>query len=53
MTAQDEREFRGYLRQCSDRQVIGVYEKERAASRTDYMRLAEIEAARRGLEVPA
>lgn len=51
MTKKDESEFRGYLRQCTDRQVRGVYEKERDAGRTDYMRLAEIEAARRGIEV--
>lgn len=51
MTARDMREFAGYLRQCTDAQVRGVYEKERDAGREDYAVLAEIEAARRGIEV--
>lgn len=51
MTKSEEQDFRGYLRNCTDRQVRGVYEKERDAGRTDYQRLAEIEAARRGIEL--
>lgn len=49
MTKREESEFRGYLRHCTDNQVRGVYEKEKIANRTDYMRLAEIEAAHRGI----
>jgi len=44
------REFCGYLRQCTDRQVLGVLEKERNACRFDYAALAEAEAIRRNLE---
>lgn len=51
MTKREEAEFRQYLRQCTDRQVRGVYEKERDAGRTDYMRLAEIEAAARKIDL--
>lgn len=50
MTNQDKLEFKQYLRQCTDKQVLGVLEKERGAGREDYANLAEIEAARRGLE---
>ena len=49
MTASDIREFTGYLRNCTDRQVRGVYEKEREAGRDDYAELARIEADRREL----
>lgn len=49
MTAQDRREFEGYLRACTDAQVRGVWDKERAAGRADYVRLAASEAKRRGL----
>lgn len=49
MTAQDIREFNAYLKNCTDSQVIGVLEKERAAGRDNYAALAEAEAARRGL----
>jgi hypothetical protein len=53
MTRQDRSEFWQYLRQCTDAQVRGVYEKERAAGRDDYADLAVIEADRRGIEVRA
>lgn len=33
ISAQDIREFSGYLRQCTDAQVRGVYQKEKAAGR--------------------
>jgi hypothetical protein len=49
MDANDMREFMGYLRQCTDRQVRGVYEKERDAGREDYALLAQAEASRRGI----
>jgi hypothetical protein len=51
MTHQDAREFRAYLRACTDNQVRGVYEKERAAGRDDYAALAKTEAARRGIDL--
>jgi hypothetical protein len=49
MTAHDMREFRGYLKNCTDRQVRGVYEKERDAGRDDYAELALAEAEARGI----
>jgi hypothetical protein len=49
ITAKDIREFRSYLRACTDEQVRGVYEKEKQAGRDEYATLAEIEAQRRGL----
>jgi hypothetical protein len=49
MTPQERREFANYLRQCTDRQVCGVYEKEKAAGRDEETHLAELEAARRGI----
>jgi hypothetical protein len=49
MTAQDMREFRGYLKHCTNAQVQGVYEKERDAGRDDYAELAIAEAERRGI----
>ena len=51
MNAQDMKEFRQYLKQCTDRQVRGVYEKERAAGREDYAELAQAEADARGIEL--
>ncbi len=51
MTTQDKREFQQYLRQCTDRQVQGVYDKEKEAGRMDYAELACDEAYRRGLEL--
>lgn len=51
MNARDKEEFKGYLHQCTDAQVLGVYEKEFSAGREDYATLAELEADRRGLEV--
>ena len=49
ITAQDMREFRGYLKQCTDRQVCGVYEKESEAGREAYAELARAEAEARGI----
>jgi len=49
LAAKDIREFTAYLRNCTDAQVRGVYEKEKAAGRDAYMALAEAEADRRGL----
>ena len=50
LSARDISEFNGYLRICTDRQVLGVLEKERNAGREGYIELARQEAIRRGLE---
>jgi hypothetical protein len=39
----DKREFEAYLRACTDAQVQGVLEKERAANRKYFVRLAKLE----------
>lgn len=49
MTQQEKREFREYLRNCTNRQVQGVYDKEKAANRHQEMELAIQEAERRGI----
>lgn len=49
MTEKDRREFKEYLRNCTDRQVYGVLEKEKASGRQDYADLAQDELGRRGL----
>jgi hypothetical protein len=51
LNAHEIEEFCGYLRNCSDRQVQGVYDKEKAAFRQAYAQLAILEAQRRGLEL--
>lgn len=50
MTAKDKREFKQYLEQCTDAQVLGVLKKERDAGRVGYCLLAEQEANKRNLE---
>lgn len=49
MTEKDRREFKEYLHNCTDRQVYGVLEKEKAAGRQEYAELAQNELERRGL----
>jgi hypothetical protein len=49
LTAKDVREFCGYLENCTDSQVQGVFDKETAANRLDYAELARSEAQRRGI----
>lgn len=51
MNAKDMREFNGYLKNCTDRQVQGVYDKEKTAGRDDYAELARMEAERRGIQL--
>lgn len=51
MNANDMREFRAYLRTCTDVQVRGVWEKEKAAGRDDYAELALAEAENRGISI--
>lgn len=48
-SARDIREFRGFLRNATDRQVQGIYDKEKSAGRDDYAELAVAEAERRGI----
>ena len=50
-SAKDLREFRGFLRNATDRQVQGIYDKESRAGRDDYAELAVEEAERRGIEL--
>ena len=49
--ASDIRDFSGYLRNCTDRQVQGVYDKEKTAGREPYAELAINEAHRRGINL--
>jgi len=49
--AKDIRDFRGFLRNASDSQVQGIYDKERHAGRNDYAELAAAEADRRGISL--
>lgn len=42
-------DFRRYLLTLTNKQVWGVYDKERAAHRSDYAVLARAELAKRGL----
>ena len=49
MSKEDREDFKDYLHKCTNSQVRGVYEKELAAGRSGYVRLALLEAAARGL----
>jgi len=49
ISARDIREFRGFLRNATDRQVQGIYDKEARAGRDEYAELAVAEAERRGI----
>jgi hypothetical protein len=49
MTKAEREEFRQYLRGCTDRQVQGVYDKEKSAGRVTETELAQAEAVRRGI----
>lgn len=51
LTADEIRDFSAYLRNCTDSQVQGVYDKEIEAGRTAYAELAVIEAGRRGIDL--
>lgn len=53
LSARDIREFRGFLRQATDRQVQGIYDKEQRAGRDDYAELAVAEAERRSIVLDA
>lgn len=49
MTKKDKTEFNAYLKNCTDRQLEGVLEKERSAGRTEYVALTKQEMELRGL----
>ena len=49
MKNRDRLDFTRYLALCTDAQVRGVWEKEKAARRHDYARLATDEAEARGI----
>lgn len=51
VTAKDLREFRSFLRNATDRQVQGIYDKEKRAGRDEYAELAVEEAGRRGIDL--
>lgn len=51
MTRDERQDFIGYLRACTDHQLYGVLEKERAAKRTDEIDLTKAEMERRGIDV--
>jgi len=51
VSAQDIRDFRGFLSNASDAQVQGIYEKERSAGREEYAELAVAEAEKRGISL--
>lgn len=50
-TNREKAEFKLYLQQCTDAQVVGVYEKEKKARRRQYAALAAAEATRRGIDL--
>ncbi len=47
LTRQEREEFQLYLEHCTDAQVHGVIEKEQAAGRLQYVKLAKQELERR------
>lgn len=49
LSAADIADFSAYLKNCTDRQVQGVYDKEMAAGRRIYAQLAVADAERRGI----
>ena len=51
LSAKDIREFNAYLLHCTDAQVLGVYDKEKAAGREAYAALAAKAARARDIYV--
>ena len=49
LTAKEIEEFNGYLKNCTDAQVRGVWQKETDAGREAYAALACNEACNRGI----
>lgn len=48
---EDMEDFMGYLKQCTNAQVRGVYEKEKKANRIHFAVLARAEAEKRRIEL--
>lgn len=51
ISGRDIREFRGFLRDATDRQIQGIYEKEKRAGRDEYVELTVAEAESRGIDL--
>lgn len=51
LTGREIEEFAAYLQHCSNAQVQGVYDKEKAAGREGYAALAVLEARVRGIDL--
>lgn len=51
LTKRERDDFAGYLQNCTDRQVQGVYDKEKGAGRRAFANLAVAEASRRGIHL--
>lgn len=51
LSAKDQREFNAFLHNATDRQLQGIYDKESAAGRDEYVALTEAEAERRGVKL--
>lgn len=49
MSKKEKDDFKLYLRQLTDRQVQGCYDKEKSAGREEYAELAEDESFRRSI----
>lgn len=51
VTRRDKQDFSDYVKMLTNQQVIGVYEKEKAANRQTYARIAAAEAKKRGIDL--
>lgn len=51
LSEQQAREYRQYLRGCTDAQVQGCYDKEKYHGHSQEVALVEADAARRGLDL--
>jgi hypothetical protein len=51
ISARDIWEFCGFLRKATDRQLQGIYEKEKRAGRDEYVEATRDEAGRRSVEL--
>lgn len=51
ISAQDIQEFRGYLKNCTNNQVQGCYDREKHAGRGAFVELCKAEAENRGIEL--
>lgn len=51
LTAQNIRSFSAFLDNASDKQLQGIYDRERAAGRAAYVELVKNEARSRGVDL--